>query len=317
MFLTKQSETDLLRVLEGIPELVVFLRLIRRVFRIQRILRDRQDPLAQRDSVLIERYRFSREGIIYLTNLLDPYVKSSTHRSWALTTAQTVCIALRFFASGTFLYAVGDAQNIGKSAVCRSIRKVYLALKHFLGVFVVFPSHLRPQVVKQGFFSIAGFPNVIGTIDCTHIAIKAPPGPNEGDFVNRKGVHSINVQGPTMGFSYRGYACRQYFMTPFPDPNPGPRTRYNAALARTRARIEMTFGQIKGRFQCLKSLRVAPDRACDIIVACAVLHNIATIRKERTPVVEVQPDDDLQPVHLDQPSGRAALDRIVQHYFEY
>ncbi|RXN06831.1 microtubule-associated tumor suppressor candidate 2-like isoform X1 [Labeo rohita] len=115
----------------------------------------------------------------------------------------------------------------------------------------------------------------------------------------------------------RGYACRQYFMTPFPDPNPGPQTRYNAALARTRARTEMTFGQLKGRFQCLKSLRVAPDRACDIIVACAVLHNIATIRKERSPVVEVQPDDDLQPVHLDQPSGRAARDRIVQHNFEY
>ncbi|KAL3992082.1 olfactory receptor [Sarotherodon galilaeus] len=163
-----------------------------------------------------------------------------------------------------------------------------------------------------------GFPNVIGAIDCTHIAIKAPPGPNEGDFVNRKGVHSINVQGPTMGFSLEtGYACRQYFMTPFPDPNPGPQTRYNAALARTRACIEMTFGQLKGRFQCLKGLRVAPDRACDIIVACAVLHNIATIRKERTPVVEVQPVDDLQPVHLDQPSGRAARDRIVQHNFVY
>lgn len=131
-------------------------RLIRRVFRTHRILRDRQDPLAQCDNVLIERYRFSREGIIYLTNLLDPYVKSSTRRSRALTTAQTVCIALRFFASGTFLYTVGDAENIGKSAVCRAIRKVYLALKHFLGVFVVFPSHLRPQVVKQGFFSIAG-----------------------------------------------------------------------------------------------------------------------------------------------------------------
>ncbi|XDV25593.1 hypothetical protein PO909_029486, partial [Leuciscus waleckii] len=156
-----------------------------------------------------------------------------------------------------------------------------------------------------------GFPNVIGAIDCTHIPIKAPPGPNEGDFVNRKGVHSINVQGILTGSCLDSYACRQYFMTPFPDPQ----TRYNAALARTRARIEMTFGQLKERFQCLKGLRVAPDRACDIIVACAILHNIATIRKERTPVVEVQPDDDLQPVHLDQPSGRAARDRIVEHHF--
>ncbi|XP_051506713.1 putative nuclease HARBI1 [Myxocyprinus asiaticus] len=329
-------------------------RIIRRAFRINCVLRDRQDPLAQRNTILFERYLFSHEGVIYIINLLEPHIKCLTRRSLALTTAQTVCIALRFFASGTFLYTFGDAENLVKSAVCRAIRKVYLALKHFLGVFVEFPSHLTPQVVKQNLFAIAGFPNVIGAIDCTHIPIKAPPGSNGGDFVNRKGVHSVNVQmvcdsmchitnveakwpgsvhdsrifreshlctlfergdydGILLGD--RGYTCRQYFMTPFPDPNPGSQTRYSAALARTRARIEMTFGQLKGRFQCLKSLRVAPDKTCDIIVACAVLHNIATIRKERTPVVEVQPDDHLQPVHLDQPSGRAARDRSVEHHF--
>ncbi len=131
-------------------------RIIRRAFRINRVLRHRQDPLAQRDSVLFERYRFSREGVIYIINLLEPHIKSSTRRSRALTTAQTVCIALRFFASGTFLYTIGDAENLAKSAVCRAIRKVYLALKQFLVVFVVFPSHLRPQVVKQSYFAIAG-----------------------------------------------------------------------------------------------------------------------------------------------------------------
>ena len=119
-------------------------------------MRDRQDPLAQRDNLLIERYRFFREGLIYIINLLEPHVKSLTRRSWALTTAQTVCIALRFFASGTFLYTIGDAENLCKSAVCRVIRKVYLALKQFLGGFVVFPSHLRPQAVKQNFYAIAG-----------------------------------------------------------------------------------------------------------------------------------------------------------------
>lgn len=47
-----------------------------------------------------------------------------------------------------------------------------------------------------------GFPNVIGAIDCRHIAIKAPLGPNEGDFENQNGVlHSINVQARFLNFS--------------------------------------------------------------------------------------------------------------------
>jgi len=41
----------------------------------------------------------------------------------------------------------------------------------------------------------------------------------------------------------------------------------------------MNFIQLKGRFQCLKNLRIAPDRACDI--ACAILHNIGNIRKRK------------------------------------
>ena len=87
----------------------------------------------------------------------------------------------------------------------------------------------------------------------------------------------------------RGYACRPWFMTPYPEPAPGPEVRFNGALARTRARIEMTFGLLKARFNCLRGLRVAPDRACDITVA--------TLRRERVPVIVVYPGDDLEPVH--------------------
>ncbi|KAI7789435.1 putative nuclease HARBI1-like [Triplophysa rosa] len=270
-------------ILEGV-------RIIRRAFRINRVLRDRQDPLAQRDSILLERYHFSREGIIYLVNLLDPYVKNLTLRTMkSLTTAQTVYIALRFFASV-------------KSAVCRAIRKVYMALNQFLGVFVAF-------------FAIAGFPNVIGAIDCTHTLPSRPP---PRWYVTM--CHITNVEAKWPGSVHDSRIFREtrlctFFEPVFYDPNPGSQTCYNSALARTRACIDMTFGQLKGRFQCLKNLRVAPDRACNIMVACAVLHNIATIRKARTPVVEVQPPDDLQPVHLDQPSGRAARDRIVQQHF--
>ena len=104
-------------------------------------------------------------------------------------------------------------------------------------------------------------------------------------------------------------------MTLYPEPAPGPEVRFNGALARTRARIEMTFGLLKARFNCLRGLRVAPDRACAITVACAVLHNVGTLRRERVPVFVAYPEDDLEPVHLDELSGPAARNRIAQHHF--
>ena len=49
------------------------------------------------------------------------------------------------------------------------------------------------QVLHVSIYCIAGFPNVVGAVDGTHIRIQAPT-QNEDDYVNRKGYHSINVQ---------------------------------------------------------------------------------------------------------------------------
>lgn len=60
--------------------------------------------------------------------------------------------------------------------------------------YIFFPYTVQQQLpVKRGFYSIAGLHNVIGTIDCTHVRIKAPS-PDPFPYLNRKQYHSINVQ---------------------------------------------------------------------------------------------------------------------------
>ncbi|XP_030267133.1 putative nuclease HARBI1 isoform X2 [Sparus aurata] len=180
------------------------------------------------------------------------------------------------------------------------------------------------------------------------------PSHNEADYVNRKSIHSINVQivcdaayiisnveakwsgsvhdsriyresnlsnrlqrgefdGHLLGD--RGYPYQPRLLTPYPDPEPGPQQNFHRAHCRTRAWVEMTIGLLKARFQCLRHLRVTPERACDIIVACVVLHNIATIRGEQHPALQIEdPDDD--PIHLSaMQDGRAVRDTICHHHF--
>ncbi|MED6243657.1 hypothetical protein ATANTOWER_024524 [Ataeniobius toweri] len=81
-----------------------------------------------------------------------------------------------------FLYAVGDAESLSKATTCRTLRSVYLALKGYMHIFITFPGHRRTTYVKEGLYKNAGFSNVIGALDCSHIKIKRPSGAHEDDL---------------------------------------------------------------------------------------------------------------------------------------
>ena len=82
--------------------------IIRNALRRERIFRPRLDVLSFPEECLFQRYRFSSATIIYLNHILRPYIINLTHRGRALTSEQTLCIALRCFANGSFLYNIGD-----------------------------------------------------------------------------------------------------------------------------------------------------------------------------------------------------------------
>ncbi|XP_065943334.1 putative nuclease HARBI1 [Magallana gigas] len=111
---------------------------VRRDLRRQRIFRDRQSPLdAYDDLEIIQRFRLDRQSIISIIDLVKDRLDRPTQRSVSLPVSLHVFATLRFLGSGTQQRLIGDT-------------------------------------TKVGFHSIAGFPNVVGAIDGTHIPITAP-----------------------------------------------------------------------------------------------------------------------------------------------
>ncbi|CAC5378764.1 HARBI1 [Mytilus coruscus] len=295
------------------------------------------------DDELRRRYRFGKDSIAYLCNLLQDRLSRHTNKATALTVEQQVCIALRFYASGSFLQVIGDTLGYDKGTVSRVVSDVTDAL-------------IDIKMILQ-----CNFPNVLGCIDCTHVRIQAPSD-DEPSYVNRKGYHSINVQavcdfegrftnifanwpgsthdshifntstlsnylqtnhrglidGVILGDS--GYACRPFLLTPYANPTERHQQRFNGCHASTRSVIERTFGILKRRFHVLHSeVRMKPEKVCRIFCACAVLHNIALSRNE--PLV----NDDGAGVRLDQPvqvpafvgvqGGRNTREHVARVFF--
>lgn len=105
-----------------------------------------------------------------------------------------VVSTLGFLATGTFQREIGDRSRISQPTISRTMPAVMAAIKSLSRQYIQFPYNDAQQtVIKRELYEIAGFPNVIGAIDCTHVRLK-PPSMNDYAFINRKNYHSINVQ---------------------------------------------------------------------------------------------------------------------------
>lgn len=145
------------------------------------------------DNEIHARYRFSSDGINFITDLLFDKLNRKTNRSHAMSVKEQVMVALRYYASGSFMQVVGDTVGRDKSTVSRTIEEVTDALCSIKNDFIEWPV-LREikDMKKQGFYKLAGFPGVLGCVDGTHIRIKKPS-ENQRGYINRKHYASINV----------------------------------------------------------------------------------------------------------------------------
>lgn len=117
-----------------------------------------------------------------------------------------------------------------------------------------------------------------------------------------------------------GYPSRPYLLTPLQNPQTVAQNLYNESHIRTRNSIERTFGVWKRRFPILTlGMRVKLETVQEIIVATAILHNIAVsknlINLPEDEVYEIpeEPDIDIQNV---QHGNDYVRQQFINEYFQ-
>lgn len=82
---------------------------------------------------------------------------------------------LRVFSTGGHLDSIGDFAGMHFSTVSRIVVRVSEAIARLSPQYIQFPNtENQIRKTQQDFFEIAGFPRVIGTIDCSHFRISSP-----------------------------------------------------------------------------------------------------------------------------------------------
>lgn len=104
------------------------------------------------------------------------------------------CAALRYLATGANYSTIADYQGISKATLSRAVHEVIRFLWSLTYEYIIwpyFPNQLGDKA--REFYESTGKPCTVGCIDGTHIAIKKTPLEEEGEYINRKLYHSLNV----------------------------------------------------------------------------------------------------------------------------
>ncbi|TGZ51682.1 putative nuclease HARBI1 [Temnothorax longispinosus] len=180
----------------------------------------------------------------------------------------------------------GDLHGVSQPTVSRIVAKVSKAIAAHLPHFVHFPDIM--EALQMEFYNIAGFPQVIGCIDCTHIRIKCPNQERAMLYINRKGFYSINVQvvcdaqrrildivARWRGSAHDSRIWNSSRLKEEFEPQTDTQNRYNWAHIRTRLTVERCFGEWKGMFRALQNnMQINPETAKVAIITMAILFNI-------------------------------------------
>ena len=140
--------------------------------------------------------RMVKGTFLYLCRDLAPFLeKQQTRFRETIPVSKRIAMALWRLATGIDYRSIGQLFGVGRSTCCKITHHVCEALVTvFLKKIVTVVANERVQDTKDAFRIMSSLPQCVGAVDGCHIPIIAPQ-EHHCDYFNRKGFHSIILQG--------------------------------------------------------------------------------------------------------------------------
>lgn len=112
----------------------------------------------------------------------------------AVPVPKQLLITLWYLGTHDTIHRLSDRFGVSEDTILNSRDSVIAAVvRHLRTNIISWPTQEEKQVIKDHYERKNGFPNIIGSLDGTHIRISAPR-ENQKSYINRKGFHSIQLQ---------------------------------------------------------------------------------------------------------------------------
>lgn len=149
------------------------------------------------DQQWIKAFRVDKQTFRSICEILDPIIKPRENTISSLpptSTTKKVAVTLYKIGSCCEYRVVGDVFGIHKSTVKKIFYETINAINsEMLKAHIRFANETDAKEIASAFESLCGIPQIIGSIDGSHIPI-SPEGAGYKDFINRKGWASLVLQ---------------------------------------------------------------------------------------------------------------------------
>lgn len=132
----------------------------------------------------------------FLCSSLAPMLqRQDTNMRAAIPVQVKVVVSISRLATSNLMQSIADLYKIGLSSSQLAVSQFCVAVKSILlKKFIRWPSTAVMEKFANEFLGIRQIPSVVGVVDGSHIPIVAPR-LHAADYYNRKGFHSILLQG--------------------------------------------------------------------------------------------------------------------------